>query len=249
MRHVDSSRNFDPSRLGDNCREQLGEPCKEPFQKQQPFAPDWETSAENSSSKELFLKQQHATAICFRQPQEIVVKQQPQTAAGGLGDKCGDLLGNPSRNLFRRQKPFCPEEPQVTNLHVGLRRCSSGTSIGWIVHPLVYLQISSQQKVKHRFAALAHSVASEALWKNALEKRLVDNRTCSFDPLNLLEFHKCPRHHVLYRRRCWIVHPLCTSLADQMQLVIYTQKIRKAGIVQISRNCCGMDNLIELAQI
>ena len=135
---------------------------------------------------------------------------------------------------------------QLTNLHVGLRRCSSGTSIGWIVHPLVYLQIPSHiAESTTSFAALAHSVASEALWKNAPEKRVIDNRTCSFNPLNLLQFHTWPRHHVLYRRRCWVVHPLCTSLADQ----ICSAKIRKAGKIQISGNCCCKVNLIQLDQI
>ena len=80
------------------------------------------------------------------------------------------------------------------NLHVGLRRCSSGTSIGWIVHPLVYLQIPSHiAESTTWFAALAHSVASEALWKNAPEKRVIDNRTCSFNPLNLLQISHVPK--------------------------------------------------------
>ena len=75
-----------------------------------------------------------------------------------------------------------------------LRRCSSGTSIGWIVHPLVYLQIPSHIAERTTvFAALAHSAASEALWKNAPEKRVIDNRTCSFNPLNLLQISHVPK--------------------------------------------------------
>ena len=120
--------------LRDKCRELLGETSTEPFLKQQLFTPKCARDSEPNVQNSLGLQKTfwEAKAICCKEPQKTTVSFCPKTftmAEGPkanpvgekcekelkeLGDKCKEVMGEPSAEPFRKRKGSAPQGPWRT---------------------------------------------------------------------------------------------------------------------------------------